>query len=60
MTATRFPELGYRMDAPGLWRIYDIIDLKADGSPAAIGPQYANKLELLADLDRYATSFGCN
>ncbi len=46
---TRFKELGYRQDAPDLWRIYD------PDSQSAIGPFYKSKAELLADLDRYAT-----
>lgn len=53
---TRFAELGYRQDAPGLWRIYDITDASR---PAAVGPQYRSKAELLADLERYAALFGC-
>lgn len=48
---TRFPELGYRMDGPGLWRIYDT------DTESAVGPQYATKAELLADLERYARDF---
>lgn len=54
---TRFPELGYRCDGPGLWRIYDISD---HDRAAAVGPQYRTRGELLADLDRYATEFGVN
>ena len=52
---TRFKELGYRCDGPSLWRIYDI----RDDPPAAVGPFYKTKAELLADLDRYAAEFGC-
>lgn len=50
---TRFPELGYACDAPGLWRIYDT------STGGAIGPFYATKAELLADLARFAREFGC-
>lgn len=50
---TRFPELGYRNDGPGLWRIY------ATETEAAIGPFYRTKAELMADLDRYAQVYGC-
>ena len=50
---TRFKELGYRQDGPGLWRFYDTETQKA------VGPQYVTKAELLADLDRYAKDFGC-
>ena len=46
---TRFAELGYRQDAPGLWRFVDQI---TDNS---VGPQYHSKAELLADLARYAS-----
>ena len=53
---TRYVELGYRCDGPGLWRIYDVMDAT---SPAAVGPQYRTKAELLADLERYARDFGC-
>ena len=51
---TRYPELGYRQDDHELWRIYSM-----DGTPAAVGPQYRSKAELLADLDRYAKEYGC-
>ena len=47
---TRFPELSYSETSKGLWRIQD-----ADG--AEIGPHYASKAELLADLDRYAADY---
>ena len=47
---TRFPELFYDEAVKGLWRIMD-----ADG--AVIGPHYASKAELLADLDRYAADY---
>lgn len=50
---TRFKELGYRSDAPGLWRIYDM------ESERPVGPQYPTKSELLADLARFAKDFGC-
>lgn len=51
---TRYRTLGYRCDGPKTWRIYDT----SDDSPAAVGPFYATKAELLADLDRYAREFG--
>ena len=51
---TRFKELGYRNDGRGLWRIYDVSD-----GEAAVGPFYASKMELLADLPRYAREYGC-
>jgi hypothetical protein len=50
---TRYPELGYRREAPGLWHIYDLTTLRP------VGPQYGSQKELLADLDRYAAIFGC-
>ena len=49
---TRYRELGYRRDAPDLWRI---VDRNGD---AVVGPQYRTKAELLADLDRFAAEFG--
>lgn len=51
---TRFHELGYRKDAPKLWRIVDM------SSGSGVGPQYPTRAELLADLARYARSFGCD
>lgn len=50
---TRYPELGYRHQGSGLWRIVD------NSSGSEVGPQYRTKAELLADLDRYARYFGC-
>ena len=52
-TRTRYPELGYRKEAPTLWRIVAI-----DGE-SAVGPFYRTKAELLADLNRYAAEYGC-
>lgn len=45
---TRFKELGYEQHARNLWRIIDM-----DGC-RPVGPQYATRMELLADLERYA------
>jgi hypothetical protein len=53
---TRFGTLGYRCDGRGLWRVYDVENRE---SPAAVGPFYVTKAELLADLDRYAHEYGC-
>ena len=50
---TRYTELGYAKHAPGLWRII------ATDTGSAIGPHYAGKAELLADLSRYAKDYGC-
>ena len=52
---TCFEELGYVCDGPGLWRVVDL----SDGRQARVGPQYRTKVELLADLERYARFFGC-
>ena len=49
---TRFKELGYVNIAPSLWRILDRQTMQF------IGPQYATKTELLADLERFATVYG--
>lgn len=49
---TRYPELGYRKDAPDCWRFVD------RSTDASVGLQYPTKSELLADLDRYAAVFG--
>lgn len=53
MNTTRFKDIGYRRDAPNLWRF---VDMSTD---ASIGPQFRTKAELLADLNRFATLFGC-
>jgi hypothetical protein len=50
---TRFPELDYQMQGRGNWRVID-----NDGGHA-VGPSYASKIELLADLPRYAREYGC-
>jgi len=50
---TRLPELSYEKHAAGLWRII------ATDTGQAIGPHYASKAELLADLERYAREYGC-
>jgi hypothetical protein len=53
---TRFHGIGYRQDGPTLWRFYD-----TDGDrPAAVGPHYRTKAELLADCDRYCTEYGAD
>lgn len=51
---TRFSELGFAKVAPGLWRIIALED------GCAVGPHYARKDELLADLTRYAIEYGCS
>ena len=48
---THYPGLGFEQHGPQLWRIID----RSTGS--AVGPLYANKGELLADLDRFANGF---
>jgi hypothetical protein len=50
---TRFDELGYMNIDENLWRIVSMED------GAVIGPQYKTKTELLCDLERYATEYGC-
>jgi hypothetical protein len=50
---TRFAELSYRQQGAALWRFVD------NATGAVVGQQYRTKGELLADLDRYATLFGC-
>ena len=49
---TRYPELMYRQAFPGVWRFV--------GDGCDIGPHYASKSELLADLDRFAAEYGCD
>jgi hypothetical protein len=55
---TRFSELGYRQDAPGLWRVV-ALDSPNGSTGASIGPQYRTKAELLGDLELYAAVYGC-
>jgi len=53
---TRYPELGYMRIDNKIWRIVSKEDIK---DPGAVGPYYHSKMELLADLDRYAKDYGC-
>lgn len=53
---TRFEELGYQFHAPGLWRIIDL----TDDMHSAVGQHYPTKAALLADLERYASEWGCD
>ncbi len=54
---TRFAELGYVNYSPGDWRVVALDSDNPDTN--SVGPHYRSKLELLADLERYATSYGC-
>ena len=51
-TKTRFDELRFHQPFPGVWRFVDAEDRD-------VGPQYATRAELLADLERYAAEYGC-
>lgn len=53
---TRFAGLGYWNQERGLWRVCDIHEsvLNSQGMPRTVGPLYASKAELMADLARYA------
>ena len=53
MKRTRYLELAYEHIMPNLWRIV------ATDTGQAIGPYYRTKVELLADLWRYAHDYGC-
>lgn len=59
---TRFSELGYWNvpsspgEGPSFWQC---VDLTGD-KPAQVGTQYATKAELLANLEVYATEYGCD
>ncbi len=55
---TRFKELGFTNQEPGLWRFVDISEGIDRDRPRTIGPMYASKAELLADLTDYAAQFG--
>ena len=50
---TRFAELSYEKQGNGNWRIIAL------ETGAAVGPQYPTRMELLADLPRYAADYGC-
>jgi hypothetical protein len=53
---TRFKELGYWKLGPGCWSVVDL----NDGEPRQIGTKYATEKELLANLEAYATEYGCD
>ena len=44
---TRFPELGFEKHARNLWRF---VDTETNQN---IGPRYATKAELMADIERF-------
>ena len=52
---TRFPFLGYTKIDVGCWMILDISDDRYDSHIMQVGTHYKTKMELLADLERYAT-----
>ena len=52
---TRFPEL-VLLGLGDHWR-FGAVTPGEDASP--VGPYYATKAEALADLERYARSYGC-
>jgi len=54
MKSTRFDMLGYKREANKQWSFYDL------ATNASIGPKYTSELELLADLNRFATERGYN
>lgn len=45
-------------DGAGYWRHVDTNEPKQDNTPAYVGPLYATKEELLADLESYAARAG--
>lgn len=55
---TRFSELGY-WHLPGSPSLWQCVDLTGD-KPAQVGTQYATEKELLANLEAYATEYGCD
>ena len=54
-TCTRFSELAFERVHPGLWRIIDV-----HAGRSHIGPHYRTRDELLADLERFASEYGCD
>lgn len=55
---TRYAGLGYANTNPAGKPIWRVIDLHDEGRAATVGEQYQTKDELLADLDRYAKTWG--
>jgi hypothetical protein len=53
---TRYPELEYAKLDTGLWMLFAVDEL--DGTRSNVGRHYHSKIELLADLNRYATEYG--
>lgn len=56
--STRFAGLGYANTNPAGAAVWRVIDRHDAGREAAVGPVYQTKDELLADLSRYAESWG--
>jgi hypothetical protein len=56
--STRYPGLGFANTNPAGTAIWRVIDCHEEGREASVGPQYKTKTELLADLDRYAKTWG--
>ena len=56
---TRFKELGYWHLTGRGTDLWQCVDLTGD-RPAQVGTQYATKAELLANLEAYATEYGCD
>lgn len=52
---TRFAELGYWKIEDGCWSVVDL----TDGKTAQVGQHYPSKETLLANLENYASDFGC-
>jgi len=51
---SRFPHLWYGCIAPTTWVIFD----NQHGQMAQVGQLYVSKIELLSDLQRFATERG--
>ncbi len=59
--STQYAGLGYANTNPAgvaLWRVIDKHDVPEGGREGVVGPQYKSKAELLADLPRYAATWG--
>lgn len=55
---TRYAGLGYANTNPAGKPLWRFVDLHDEGRAASVGAQYQTKDELLADLDRYAKTWG--
>jgi hypothetical protein len=56
--STQYAGLGYANTNPAGVALWRVIDQHDKGREASVGPLYKSKAELLADLPRYAATWG--